>query len=132
MFFLVSVLSLYPAVYSGGIRTPILYLKCEELNASSLGFVDGLVVLLICPKAPEHRLPWGMGRKESAMGVPSEASEPHFPRVASLSPSSVFRMSLLGMLFGFGAGLLLVGAYGLIILHRAWVGALATGRGPSS
>lgn len=35
----------------------VLYLKCEELNASSSGFVDGLAVLLICPKALEHRLP---------------------------------------------------------------------------
>lgn len=62
-------------------------------------------------------------------GLPSE---PHCPKVASLSPSSVFGMSLLGMLFRFGVGLLVAGAYGIIILHRAWVGALATGRGPES
>lgn len=52
--------------------------------------------------------------------------------MASLFPSFVFEMSLLGMLSGDGVGLLVVGAYGLIILHRAWVGALAIGRGPES
>lgn len=41
-------------------------------------------------------------------------------------------MSLLGVLFGDGIGLLVVGAYGLIILYRTWVGTLATGRGPES
>lgn len=52
--------------------------------------------------------------------------------MASLSPSSVFGMSLLGVLFGDGVGLLVAGAYGLIILHRAWVGAPAIGRGLES
>lgn len=80
-------------------------------------------------RALQPRLAREMGRKESPIGLPSE---PHRPEVASLSPSSVFGMSLLGVLFGFGVGLLVAGAYGIIILHRAWVGALATGRGPES
>lgn len=41
-------------------------------------------------------------------------------------------MSLLGVLFRDGTGLLVVEAYGLIILYTTWVGALATGGGPES
>lgn len=47
---------------------------CEELNASSLGFVDGIAVFLLCfQRAQEHRLLGGAGRKASTMGVPPEA-----------------------------------------------------------
>jgi hypothetical protein len=81
--------------------------QCEELNASSLGFVDRITVFQICyQRALEQRLLGEMDRKAGTMDVPSEARSLLSPvQPASLSPS-VFRMSLLGVLFGDGIELL--------------------------
>lgn len=47
--------------------------QCEELKASSLGFVERAAVLLICcQRARKHRQPGGVGREECPMVSPSE------------------------------------------------------------
>lgn len=83
--------------------------QCEELNnlipglhGQDSGFPDLLPKSLRAQAAGRNR------QEGEHNGRVIIGSEPHFPSVAPLSPFSVFRMSLLGMLFGDGVGLLVV------------------------